>query len=75
MVSAGILSHRSLVEKGVPYDIPDFSLEEDRIKYGNDNPTPFVGLNGEALTYPCCSKADYAPGEQQKENFKSLLRK
>lgn len=72
MASVAILGHRSLMENGVPYDIPDFSLEEDRVKYENDTLTPFVGKNGEAPTYPCCSHPDYGPTEKQKENFKNL---
>ena len=43
MASVGILGHRSLLEKGVPYDIPDFHKEEDRVKYENDHISPFWG--------------------------------
>ena len=75
MASVAILGHRSLMEKGVPYDIPDFSREEDRAKYENDTLTPFVGKNGEAPTYPCCSRPDYVPTEKQRENFKKLIEK
>ena len=75
MASVAILGHRSLMERGMPYDIPDFRLEEDRLKYENDTLTPFAGPNGEAPTYPCCSHSDYAPTDRQKENFKKLVEK
>lgn len=39
--SVGILGHRSMLENGVPYDLPDFRLEEDRQKYENDTLSPF----------------------------------
>ncbi len=42
MTSTALLAHRSLLERGVPYDVPDFRREEDRVKYENDNLTPFV---------------------------------
>ncbi len=42
MSSVAILAHRSLLERGVPYDVPDFRREEDRVKYENDNLSPFV---------------------------------
>ena len=38
--SVAILSHRSALEKGIPYDIPDFRKEEDCVKYENDYLTP-----------------------------------
>ena len=42
MASVAMLGHRSLLERGVPYDIPDFRREEDRKKYENDRLSPFV---------------------------------
>ena len=59
--SGAILSHRSLLEGGVPYDIPDFHKEEDRVKYENDWQTPFYGADGSEPTMACGSKADYRP--------------
>ena len=55
MASVGILAHRSLLERGVPYDIPDFHKEEDRKKYENDFISPFFGTNGGEPTIACCS--------------------
>jgi len=53
--SVGILGHRSLLEKGVPYDIPDFRKPSERIKYENDTLTPFIGADGSEPTIDCCS--------------------
>lgn len=55
MASTAILSHRSLLEYGVPYDIPDFRREEDRKKYENDTLTPFYDSNGNKPTIDACS--------------------
>ncbi len=55
MASVAILSHRSLLERGVPYDLPDFRLEEDRVKYENDCITPFYGTDGSEPTVRKCS--------------------
>ena len=63
MASVGILGHRSLMELGVPYDIPDFRKEEDRQKYENDHLTPFWDSDGNPPTFPCCSQPDYRPSE------------
>ena len=59
MSSVAILGHRSLLEGGVPYDIPDFHNEEERKKYENDRLTPFFGPDGSKPTVPCCSVAKY----------------
>ena len=57
MASVGILAHRSLREKGMPYDIPDFRCEQDRVKYENDTLSPFYGSDGSAPTIDCCSRS------------------
>ena len=71
--SVAILSHRSLLEKGVPYDIPDFRKEEDRIKYENDTLTPFMGKNGEKADIPCCSVPDFRPTDEQYQNYLNMF--
>ena len=73
MASVAILGHRSLLEYGVPYNIPDFKNEEDRDKYRNDNLSPYWHSDGTAPNIPCCSKQDYAPSQMQKENFRKVL--
>lgn len=75
MASVAILGHRSLLEYGTPYDIPDFKKEEDREKYRNDNLTPYWHSDGTAPTMACCSHKDYEPSEVQKENFRKMLEK
>jgi len=70
--SVGILGHRSLMEKGVPYDIPDFRKEEDRLKYENDHETPFYGADGSEPTIPCCSNPDYRPTPEQYQKYLEL---
>lgn len=71
--SVAILAHRSLMEKGVPYDIPDFHKEEDRAKWENDNicPIPRPGIEA---NYPCCSHPDYRPTEEQYRNYLEILK-
>lgn len=64
MASVAILSHRSLLEKGVPYDIPDFRKEEDKKKYENDRLTPFWGLDGTPPTIPSSSRPETEPTEE-----------
>jgi hypothetical protein len=74
MASVGILGHRSLMERGVPYDIPDFRLEADREKYRNDELSPFYYSDGREPTCPCSSKADFRPSQLQQDNFRHFLK-
>lgn len=69
MSSVGILAHRSLLEKGQPYDIPDFRKEEDRVKYEKDDLTPFPGPDGSEPTLPVCSHPDYQVDERRFNNY------
>ena len=73
MSSVAILSHRSMLEGGMPYDIPDFRLEEDRIAYEHDRQTPFYGTDGSKPNIPCCSKTDFAPAEEQIKLFREMV--
>lgn len=73
MASVGILGHRSQMEFGVPYDIPDFRNKADRDKYRDDNLSPFYYSDGREPTMPCCSHPDYRPSQQQIENFNKIL--
>ncbi len=78
MSSVAILGHRSVLNGGKVYDIPDFRNEADRALYENDDLTPFWREDGRAPTVPCCSHPDYKPSEKQlklyaeaiKDNFK-----
>ena len=75
MASVAILGHRSLLEKGVPYDIPDFRREEDRVKYENDHITPFYGSDGSKPTIRNCSDPDYVYGDEQIARFDEIMSK
>ena len=68
MSSVGILAHRSALDGGRPYEIPDLHEEKWRRLYENDRLTPFLGPNGEEPTLPCCSRPDYKPTEKQLED-------
>ncbi len=73
MASVAILAHRSILNGGMPFDIPDFSKEEDRLKYENDNQCPFWREDGTAPNIPCGSNPDYRPSETQLKNFREAL--
>ena len=75
MSSVAILGHRSVLDGGKPFDIPDFRREEDRKLYENDDLTPFWGDDGSAPTLPCCSDPDYKPTEKQMELYFKELEK
>ena len=65
MSSVAILGHRSVLNGGRPYDIPDYKNEEERKAYENDRETPFYNLHGGTPTIPCCSHTDFRPTEEQ----------
>ena len=73
MSSVGILSHRSMLDGGKPYDIPDFHKEECRKQYENDRLTPFYGSDGSEPTIPCCSHPNFKPDEKQIELYNKML--
>ena len=75
MSSVAILSHRSMLDGGKPYDIPDFRKEEDRKAYENDRLTPFVSENKKTPDIPCCSHTDYKPTAEQLERFDKMFSK
>ncbi len=72
--SVAILAHRSILNGGIPYDIPDFHLEENRKLYENDRETPFYGTDGSKPTIPCCSVKDYSPTDEQFRNYLELIK-
>lgn len=75
MSAVAILGHRSLMQFGVPYDIPDFHKEEDRAKYENDCDTPFYGSDGSAPTIPCTAHPEYKPSAKMLERFRNAMHK
>ena len=74
MSSVAILAHRSMLEGGMPYDIPDFTCEEDLKKYENDRHTPFTSPDGTPGDLPCCSNKDYKPTEKQLEMYEEYIK-
>ena len=73
MASTAILAHRSILNSGMPYDIPDFRNEECRREYENDRLTPFCGADGSKPNIPCCSYPDYSPTEEQIRKIAEIL--
>ena len=73
MASVGILAHRSLLERGVPYDIPDFRREEDRVKYENDHLSPFFGPNGEAPSIKAGSRDNVYLSDEEIAAYEARL--
>ncbi|MBR2354710.1 MAG: Gfo/Idh/MocA family oxidoreductase [Clostridia bacterium] len=74
MSSVAILSHRSVMNGGMPYDIPDFHTEEARAQYENDRETPFWGADGSEPTIPCCTHPDFKPTEKQVELYREVIK-
>lgn len=74
MSGVAILGHRSVLNGGQPYDIPDFRNEESRKRYENDNETPFYGTDGSKPTIPCCSVTDYSPTKEQFEAYMKVIK-
>lgn len=73
MASTAILAHRSVLNGGIPYDIPDFRLEECRVEYEKDRQTPFFGTDGSEPDIPCCSVTDYSPTAEQINKMAEIL--
>ena len=74
MTSVAILSHRSILELGAPYDIPDFHNEDELIKYENDTASPFYSDDGKEPTVPCCSHPDFKPSDEDRENYRIIIK-
>ena len=72
MSSVAILSHRSMLENGKPYEIPDFHTEDARKQYENDRLTIFIGADGREPDLPNCSHPDYRPTEKQMQMYLDL---
>lgn len=73
MSSVAILAHRSVLAGGQPFDIPDFTREEDRKRYENDYLSPAYRPDGTPPTLPNSSVPDFAPTEEQIALFRKLV--
>lgn len=71
--SVAILAHRSILNGGVPYDVPNFHNEECRKQYENDRLTPFCGTDGSEPSIPCCSRPDYKPAEEKFKKYMEII--
>lgn len=67
--SVAILGHRSALEYGKPYDVPDFRLEEDRVKYENDRLTPMYSSDGGVPSIPNTERREYVPTEESMAEY------
>jgi hypothetical protein len=68
-----ILAHRSILNDGATYEIPDLHDENVSKSLENDNDTHFPNKDGEGATIPCCSKTDYAPTEEQLKGYLKMI--
>jgi predicted dehydrogenase len=73
--SVAILAHRSVLEGGKPFDIPDFRNEDDCRLYENDRLSPFYGTDGGEPTLPACSVPEFKPTEKQLELYNEMVSK
>lgn len=74
MSSVAILAHRSVLNNGACYDIPDLRCEEARKEYENDKLSPFYYSDGTEPSIPCCSNPDYSPTPEQIEKMEEILK-
>ena len=73
MSSVAILAHRSMLEGGKPFDIPDFRKEEAKKQYENDRLSVFPGEDGSSPELPCCSVTDFKPTDTQMKLFRQKV--
>lgn len=75
LASVGILAHRSILNGGIPFDVPDFRKEEDRVKYENDTASPFYYSDGREPNIACALSGGRTPSEEDFANFNTYLKK
>ncbi len=71
--AVAILAHKSALEYGVPYDVPNFHLEEDRVKWENDFSSPMWGSDGTAPTIPSTELPEYIPTEESMAEYDAAI--
>lgn len=74
MASVGILAHRSMLENGTTYDVPDFRKEEDRALWENDRISPFFGTDGSVPTIRSTNFEDFNFTEEAKQSYDELMK-
>ena len=73
MSAVGILAHRSVLDGGKPYDVPDFRRDEDRVLWENDRLSPFYSYGTNEPTIQCASDPNYRPDEKRRERFLKIM--
>ena len=71
--SVAILAHRSELQHGVPFDLPDFRKQQHRAQWREDTLSPFCYSDGREPTMPCTTLQGYQPSCQQVDNFNKVL--
>ena len=66
--AAGILAHRSILNGGKEYEVPDFTDKRRRRKYEKDTLSPFPKEDG-TWDIPCCSHPEYNLFEKYKDQI------
>lgn len=74
MASVAIQAHRSALNGGMPFEIPDFHTEEARKKYENDYDTPFYYMDGREPNIPCGTDPTYKPTESQYAKYLDMIK-
>ncbi|MBR4949659.1 MAG: Gfo/Idh/MocA family oxidoreductase [Clostridia bacterium] len=73
MSSVAILAHRSILEGGKPYEIPNFREEKWKEIYRNDTLCPMPLTDGTMPSIACNSIPGYEPTKEQIENFEKAM--
>lgn len=73
MSAVAILAHRSILNDGKSYYIPDYRDEKTRKELLKDTDSPFYYSDGREPTIPCCSVPDYTPTEEQIKKYIELM--
>ena len=63
MSATAIMAHRSALDHGREYRIPDFRDKTTRKEWLKDTDSPFPDAQGHS-TLPCCSHPDFRPSEE-----------
>jgi len=74
MSSVAILAHRSQLEGGKPYEIPDFRKEEDRVKWQDDRISPFYTYGKNEPSIRCCSDPTFTQNEGRLARFRAAMK-
>ena len=74
MSAVAILAHRSILNDGKAYAIPDYRNEDVRKELEKDTLSPFYYSDGREPTIPCCSKPDYRVTQEQLDNYIEIMK-